>query len=184
MLCEALDKAGKTFDPHTYTGAWYDSYFSLNHHSEIWIYAAWWQQVSTELKWTELNHHQQETVHHINHCALSLHILLIKFHFFVKKAKSNETESLAIFTFIHKQLKVVIVSKWAFLCDWTSKSRYAVLRGKGLQKLKSNHVWLDIYPVSYLPIVSKYKCIWKPFSEEFYIYSQCHGSPLQTSPEI
>ncbi|XP_056251764.1 heme-binding protein 2-like [Seriola aureovittata] len=40
MLQEALDKAGKTFDPHTYTGAGYDSYLSITHHNEIWIYPA------------------------------------------------------------------------------------------------------------------------------------------------
>ncbi|GAA6215042.1 heme-binding protein 2-like [Lates japonicus] len=39
-LREALVKAGKSFDPHSYTGAGYDTYFSLTHHSEIWIYAA------------------------------------------------------------------------------------------------------------------------------------------------
>jgi len=40
VLREALIKAGKTFDPHTSIGAAYDSYFSLTHHNEIWIYAA------------------------------------------------------------------------------------------------------------------------------------------------
>ncbi|XP_040905567.1 heme-binding protein 2-like [Toxotes jaculatrix] len=40
MLREALNKAGKSFDPHTYTGAGYDPYLSLHHHNEIWIYAA------------------------------------------------------------------------------------------------------------------------------------------------
>uniref|UniRef100_A0A665UB49 Heme-binding protein soul2 n=1 Tax=Echeneis naucrates TaxID=173247 RepID=A0A665UB49_ECHNA len=40
MLREDLIKAGKAFNPHTYTGAGYDSYFSLTQHNEIWIYAA------------------------------------------------------------------------------------------------------------------------------------------------
>ncbi|KAM7408135.1 hypothetical protein PAMA_002017 [Pampus argenteus] len=39
MLREALAKAGRTFDPHTYAGAGYESYFSLTHHNEIRIYA-------------------------------------------------------------------------------------------------------------------------------------------------
>ncbi|KAM7385059.1 hypothetical protein PAMP_001157 [Pampus punctatissimus] len=39
ILHEALVKAGKTFNPHTYAGAGYESYFSLTHHNEIWIYA-------------------------------------------------------------------------------------------------------------------------------------------------
>ncbi|CAG5867068.1 unnamed protein product [Menidia menidia] len=40
VLREALVKAGKSFDPHTYHGAAYDSFFSLTHHNEVWIYAA------------------------------------------------------------------------------------------------------------------------------------------------
>ncbi|XP_071337697.1 heme-binding protein soul2 [Trachinotus anak] len=40
MLREALDRAGKTFDHHTYIGAGYDPYLSVTHHNEIWIYAA------------------------------------------------------------------------------------------------------------------------------------------------
>ncbi|XP_047459918.1 heme-binding protein soul2 [Mugil cephalus] len=40
LLREALDKAGKSLDGHAYSGASYDSYFSLTHHNEIWIYAA------------------------------------------------------------------------------------------------------------------------------------------------
>ncbi|XP_042289699.1 heme-binding protein soul2 [Thunnus maccoyii] len=40
FLRDALAKAGKTFDPNTYSGAGYDSYFSLTHHNEIWISAA------------------------------------------------------------------------------------------------------------------------------------------------
>ncbi|KAM4541621.1 uncharacterized protein PAE49_018563 [Odontesthes bonariensis] len=39
VLREALIKAGKTFNPHTSIGAAYDSYFSLTHHNEVWIYA-------------------------------------------------------------------------------------------------------------------------------------------------
>lgn len=46
LLREALVKAGKTFDRQSYTGAGYDSYFSPEHHSEIWIPAAWWKQTS------------------------------------------------------------------------------------------------------------------------------------------
>uniref|UniRef100_A0A3Q2VJN1 Heme-binding protein 2-like n=1 Tax=Haplochromis burtoni TaxID=8153 RepID=A0A3Q2VJN1_HAPBU len=39
-LREALITAGKTFDHDTYNGAGYESFFSLTHHNEIWIYAA------------------------------------------------------------------------------------------------------------------------------------------------
>ncbi|CAK6975999.1 heme-binding protein 2-like [Scomber scombrus] len=39
LLREALAKAGKTFDPNTYSGAGYDNYISLTHHNEIWIFA-------------------------------------------------------------------------------------------------------------------------------------------------
>lgn len=40
LLRQALNQAGMTFDPNTYIGAGYDSFFSLTHHNEIWIYAA------------------------------------------------------------------------------------------------------------------------------------------------
>uniref|UniRef100_A0A3Q0RMP4 Heme-binding protein soul2 n=1 Tax=Amphilophus citrinellus TaxID=61819 RepID=A0A3Q0RMP4_AMPCI len=40
LLREALAKAGKRFDPNTHAAATYDSYFSLTHHNEIWIYPA------------------------------------------------------------------------------------------------------------------------------------------------
>ncbi|XP_030604383.1 heme-binding protein soul2 [Archocentrus centrarchus] len=40
QLREALNMAGKTFDPDNYSGAGYESYFSLTHHNEIWINAA------------------------------------------------------------------------------------------------------------------------------------------------
>lgn len=46
LLRQALSQAGKTFDLHTYIGAGYDSFFSLTHHNEIWIYAAWQQETS------------------------------------------------------------------------------------------------------------------------------------------
>uniref|UniRef100_A0A3Q1AW12 Heme-binding protein soul2 n=1 Tax=Amphiprion ocellaris TaxID=80972 RepID=A0A3Q1AW12_AMPOC len=39
LLQNALEKAGKSFDSSTYVGAGYESYFSLFHHNEIWIYA-------------------------------------------------------------------------------------------------------------------------------------------------
>ncbi|XP_069395190.1 heme-binding protein soul2 [Paralichthys olivaceus] len=39
-LRKALNEAGNTFDPHTYSGAAYESFFSFHHHNEIWIYAA------------------------------------------------------------------------------------------------------------------------------------------------
>merc|ERR1739838_65842 len=38
-LREALTKAGRSFDPQTYAGAAYESYFSLSHHNEAWIFA-------------------------------------------------------------------------------------------------------------------------------------------------
>ncbi|XP_069030868.1 uncharacterized protein [Embiotoca jacksoni] len=37
ILREALVTAVKTFDPHTYIGAGYESYFSILHHNEVWI---------------------------------------------------------------------------------------------------------------------------------------------------
>ncbi|XP_070772140.1 heme-binding protein soul2 [Enoplosus armatus] len=37
-LQEALVKAGKTFDPDTYSAAGYDHILSFTHHNEIWIY--------------------------------------------------------------------------------------------------------------------------------------------------
>ncbi|KAG7229913.1 hypothetical protein INR49_009631 [Caranx melampygus] len=40
LLRQALTQAGKTFNAHIYTGAGYDSFFSVTHHNEIWIYAA------------------------------------------------------------------------------------------------------------------------------------------------
>ncbi|KAI3363500.1 hypothetical protein L3Q82_011587, partial [Scortum barcoo] len=39
-LREALDKAGKTFNPHSYDGVGYDSFLSVTFHNEIWMYAA------------------------------------------------------------------------------------------------------------------------------------------------
>ncbi|XP_053171493.1 heme-binding protein 2-like [Scomber japonicus] len=39
LLREALAKAGKTFDPNTYSGVGYDHYISFTHHNEIWILA-------------------------------------------------------------------------------------------------------------------------------------------------
>ncbi|KAM4730159.1 uncharacterized protein FYW61_010478 [Anableps anableps] len=39
-LSEALVKAGKKFNPNISVGAFYESYFSLTHHNEIWIYSA------------------------------------------------------------------------------------------------------------------------------------------------
>uniref|UniRef100_A0A3B5ACD3 Heme-binding protein soul2 n=1 Tax=Stegastes partitus TaxID=144197 RepID=A0A3B5ACD3_9TELE len=37
ILQDALKKAEKTFNSSTYSGAAYDSYWSLHHHNEIWI---------------------------------------------------------------------------------------------------------------------------------------------------
>ncbi|KAM6916557.1 heme-binding protein 2-like [Xenentodon cancila] len=39
ILREALSKAGKAYDSTSFCGAAYDSFFSLTHHNEIWIYA-------------------------------------------------------------------------------------------------------------------------------------------------
>ncbi len=55
LLREALVKAGKTFDHHTYDGVGYDSFFSLTHHNEIWIQAAWQHQLNL-IKCTSHNH--------------------------------------------------------------------------------------------------------------------------------
>ncbi|KAM4730160.1 heme-binding protein 2-like [Anableps anableps] len=40
ILSEALVKAGKNFNPNISAGAHYESYFSLTHNNEIWIYSA------------------------------------------------------------------------------------------------------------------------------------------------
>ncbi|XP_071772427.1 heme-binding protein soul2 [Centroberyx gerrardi] len=42
QLREALVQAGKSFEPHRYTGAVYDSPWDIihTHHNEIWVYAA------------------------------------------------------------------------------------------------------------------------------------------------
>ncbi|XP_061601083.1 heme-binding protein soul2 [Cololabis saira] len=40
ILREALAEAGKAYNSNSFVGAAYDSYFSLTHHNEIWIYAA------------------------------------------------------------------------------------------------------------------------------------------------
>ncbi|XP_034465391.1 uncharacterized protein LOC117775920 [Hippoglossus hippoglossus] len=39
-LRDALTKAGKTYDLHTFSGAAYGNYLSSDYHNEVWIYAA------------------------------------------------------------------------------------------------------------------------------------------------